>query len=112
MDDFPQKPPLFWRCLGAGLVILALAMLFYTSRAEAQPACEPLAKVIDDLGSKFEEVIAWEGTAVPRGSNPPAQVLLFQSPKGTWTLLAVHGVTACLMAVGTDAAPLETGKGV
>lgn len=87
-------------------------MLVYTTvRAEAQPACEPLAKVIDDLGSKFQEQIVWEGTAVPRG-GPPAQVLLFQSPKGTWTLLAVHGVTACLMAVGTDATPLETGKGV
>lgn len=111
MDEKPAKA---WVWYIVGLVALfgAALIMLGTGTAHSQPACEPLAKVIDDLGSKFQEQIVWEGIAVSPRGGPPVQALLFQSPKGTWTMIAVQGITACLMAAGTDATPLENGKGV
>jgi len=116
MDDLPEKePPRVWIAAGIFLAALTLAfvMLVYTSiNAHAQQQrCTSLSTLIEDLGTKLQQRIVWEGT-IPTPSGTPVEAMLFQSPKGTWTLIAVQGVTACLMAAGANATPIETGKGV
>jgi hypothetical protein len=113
MDDFPQKEtPRFWvaLCIFGVAIILAVVMsVFLTVKAHAQQQCPPLESMIDELGKKYQEQIVWQGVApTPRG---PVEVMLFQSPKGTWTIIQVVGITACPLGAGTDATPIETGKG-
>jgi hypothetical protein len=80
-----------------------------TIRAEAQQQCGPFESVIEGL-AVAHEVIVWEGT-MPTAQGP-VEVVMFQSAKGSWTLVAKSGTTACLMAMGNAGTPLETGRGV
>ena len=94
----------------AGLIAITLLALFIlTPKAQAQPRCGPFESVIDGL-AVAQEVIVWEGT-MPTAQGP-VEVVMFQSAKGTWTLVAKSGTTACLMAMGKDGTEIETGRGV
>jgi hypothetical protein len=115
MDDFPKEFPRVWVAAGIFLAAITLAffMLVYTSiQAHAQQQkCAALSATIEDLGSKLGQRIVWEGT-IPTPSGVPVEAMLFQSPKGSWTMMAVQGVAACFMAAGENGTPIETGRGV
>lgn len=109
MDDLPDRePPRFWIAVSIFVVALALTvfMLVYnTVRAEAQQQCPPLSALVEELGTKYGERIVWEGTApTPQGAF---EIMMFQSPKGTWTIVQVQGTQACMFAAGKDGTPIE-----
>lgn len=110
-----EKPPRAWLWYFIGMwVLMCIALIMLgTGAAHAQEPtkCAPLSTMIEDLGTKFGERIIWEGT-MPTPSGAPVAAMLFQSPRGSWTMAAVQGTNACLMAVGMDGTPIETGKGV
>lgn len=109
MDDKPATAWL-WYLIGIWALIGVALIMLGTGMARAQEQCPPLEAMIEELGQKYQERIVWQGVAPsPRG---PVEIMLFQSPKGTWSILQVVGITACPIAGGTDATPIETGKGV
>lgn len=112
-DESPRRP--FLVALGILLTALALSaiMLVYTSiRAEAQqaPLCAPASALLSQFAEIHKEQPVWEGT-VPHESGP-VEIILMQSAKNTWTLISVRGGIACILAAGSDATPIQTGKGV
>lgn len=109
MDDLPEieTPAKAARAVGIAFaiaIILALGAVFYlTPRAHAQPAtirCDKLTTIIDDLGQKFGEVIQWEG------SKGQAETMLFQSEKGTWSIVQSKDGVACITAFGESGTPI------
>ena len=109
MDENPPKAWL-WYFVGLGFLIGVALVMLGTGTAKAQQQCPPLESMIEELGNKYQEQIVWQGvTPTQRG---PIEVMLFQSPKGTWTILQVVGITACILRAGVDATPIQTGKGV
>lgn len=104
MDEKPAKAWV-WYFIGMWVLISVALIMLGTGTARAQQPCPPLEAMIEELGQKYQERIVWQGVAPsPRG---PVEVMLFQSPKGTWTILQVVGITACPIAGGTDATPLN-----
>jgi hypothetical protein len=115
MDDFPpREPPRFWIALGifASLIAVALVMLtVMTIRVEAQEQqfCGPAEILLRQFSEIHKERPVWEGT-VPSETGP-VEVILLQGDKNTWTLFAIQGATACILASGKDATPIAD-KGV
>lgn len=114
-DDFPQGGRPFLVTLGILLSAFALAavMLIYTSiRAEAQqaPLCVPASVLLPQWAEIHKERPVWGGV-VPSDAGP-IEMILLQSDKENWTLITIRGGIACVIAAGSDATPIETGKGV
>ena len=87
------------------------AALLLSTPAMAQQQCIPVATLVDDLGERYDEQIVWQGVvAAPNGGR--VEIMLFQSAKGSFTIAAVQGITACILSTGQDATPIETGKGI
>jgi hypothetical protein len=108
MDDKPATAWLWyligiWALTGVALVMLGTGM------ARAQEQCPPLERLVTDLGEKYGEQIIWEGT-VPTQQGGAFEAMLFQSEK-SWTFVIVQGISACVVAAGTDSNP-PLGKGV
>lgn len=91
------------------LIAVIGLILLSTISANAQSRCAPLESVIEGLGQANERIV-WEGT-MPTAQGA-IEALLFQSAQGTWTFVVKQGTTACFMAAGTGATPIETGRGL
>ncbi|MBA3576168.1 MAG: hypothetical protein H0W39_00930 [Sphingomonas sp.] len=83
-------------------------LLLVPARAQSvlpSPKCRPLEVAVGILSERYKEHIVWQGVvATPAG---PRELLLFQSSaKRTWTLLALDGIVACVVAVGMDGTPM------
>lgn len=89
------------------VAILLLAGVFDRARAQAGPVCMPLELLVSRVKERFGEDLAWTGTV--RSSVGTAKAMLFQSRKGSWTLVVVQGVVACIVAGGSEGEPLATG---
>lgn len=115
MDDFPEKePPRFWIAFTILCTALALCfgMLVYTStEVHAQNVlCEPMPQMVNRLGVA-KELVVWGGVAQgPEGT--PIEIILFQSNRGSWSLIRVASNIGCLIGQGNSGTPIETGKGV
>jgi hypothetical protein len=115
MDDLPEKDtPRAWIAAGIFLaaILLAATMLVYnTVRAEAQQQqfCGPAEILLRQFSEIHKERPVWEGTV--HSETGPVEVILLQGDKNTWTLFAIQGDTACILASGKDATPIAD-KGV
>jgi hypothetical protein len=115
MDDLPEKEsPRVWIAAGIFLAAITLAffMLVYTHvRAEAQErqVCGPAEILLRQFSEIHKERPVWEGTV--HSETGPVEVILLQGDKNTWTLFAIQGATACILASGKDATPIAD-KGV
>lgn len=114
MDDLPEREtPRVWIAAGIFLaaITLAFVMLVYNSiQAHAQQVqCAPIRSVVDMLAVSKERVL-WGG--VTKTAQGVSEILLFQSPQETWTLVTVQNGIGCIVAEGRDGTPIETGRGV
>lgn len=110
MDENPSRAWL-WYFIGLLALIGVALIMLGSGTANAQPKCMDLSTLVDELGEKYGEVIVWAGNMRTPPGAPEVKVMKFQSPKGTWTLVAVQGIQACFMSVGDGATP-SIGKGV
>jgi hypothetical protein len=114
MDDFPRESPRFWVALcifGVALILAVVMSVILTVKAHAQEIlCEPMPTMVKRLGVA-KELIAWSGvTVAPDGS--PIELLIFQSSRGTWSLVRIIGPTGCIIGKGNAGTPIENGKGI
>lgn len=93
------------RTISALLALLAIAAVALASDVFAQSVpCFPLESVIDTNNG---QTLTWQGVTPTR--NGTARMMLFQSPEGSWTLFAVHGVLACLISFGREGEAVASG---
>ena len=63
----------------------------------AEAKCGNAEHMLSTLPNDFGETIVWTGV-----TKPGVRFVLFQSSEGTWTLVALHGIMACIIGVGVD----------
>jgi hypothetical protein len=115
MDDLPPATtPRFWiafSILCIAFVVAYVMAVFTSTRVEAQErqVCGPAEILLRQFSEIHKERPVWEGTV--HSETGPVEVILLQGDKNTWTLFAIQGVTACILASGKDATPIAD-KGV
>ena len=93
------------RTVSTLIALLAIAAVALASDAFAQTVpCFPLESVIDTNNG---QTLAWTGVTPTRDGT--ARMMLFQSPDGSWTLFAVHGILACLIGFGREGEAVAVG---
>lgn len=103
-----REPAFLWMLIAISTIALLLLLgVFDRARAQAGPVCMPLELLVSRVKERFGEDLAWTGTV--RSSIGTAKAMLFQSRKGSWTLVVVQGVVACIVAGGSEGEPLATG---
>jgi hypothetical protein len=110
MDDKPATAWLWyligiWALIGVALIMLGTGM----ARAQQQQLCGPAEILLRQFSEIHKERPVWEGTV--HSETGPVEVILLQGDKNTWTLFAIQGDTACILASGKDATPIAD-KGV
>ena len=109
-DEKPARAWLWYFIAMVALIGVALVMLGTgTAKAQPQPQirCGPIRAVVDLLAVSQERVM-WSGV-VEQGT---AEILLFQSPRETWSLVTVQKGIGCIVEKGNAGTPIEQGKGV
>jgi hypothetical protein len=85
---------MFWLVVFTGLVFTAV----WGTAAQAQGTqCAPHAQVRTYLADQYHEDVIWVGLA-PRNTQ---LALYVADDGGTWTMIAVTGEQACMIASGT-----------
>jgi hypothetical protein len=110
MDDKPATAWLWyligiWALIGVALIMLGTGM----ARAQERQLCGPAEILLRQFSEVHKERPVWEGTV--HSETGPVEVILLQGDKNTWTLFAIQGATACILASGKDATPIAD-KGV
>lgn len=78
---------------------LAGAFALFPAAAQAKTPCSDIETMIEALQRDHHETIAWQGKAPTE--QGVLDLILFQSTVGdTWSLVQVHGISACLVASG------------
>lgn len=88
---------------------LTVAAFLLATPAKAQSQCGDREQMLTILSTAYDESLVWVGTD-PRGWT----VELYQSPTGTFTILASQGTTACMVGAGENAQtvrPQPKGRG-
>jgi len=109
----PATTPRFWiaftiLCL---TFVVAFVMAVFSSTEvkaqERQVRCGPIRTVVDLLAVSKERVM-WSGVT----AQGAAELLLFQSPRETWSMVTVQNGIGCIVETGNAGTPIENGKGV
>lgn len=81
-------------------LVYAAAMTLVAGAAQAQMLpCVQIETMIETLQRDHHETITWQGKAPTEQGI--IDLILFQSTAGdTWSLVQVHGISACLVASG------------
>ena len=97
-----------WTAFLAMVATGLLANLLLLTPAKAQASnCFPLESLIEAVGGKLGQELVWTG--ITPAPNTAVRVMLFQSQSGAWTLVAAHGVTACIIGFGREGEAVATG---
>ncbi|WP_127524090.1 hypothetical protein [Mesorhizobium sp. Z1-4] len=83
-----------WRftIIVAGLLVLGMTLVAFAQNQ----SCAPIAHLMQWLAQEYNEFPIFAG----QGTQPGQRVIVTRADSGTWTVIAVSGDVACMVASG------------